>query len=93
MIYSDRDKNIWVGTSGSGLLKFTGEFTKTYTQQDGIASDQIMWIREAQDGKTWFATYGGGVMYLENNVFGHINFDSGLLNNTVWSLETYGDTV
>lgn len=93
VIYTDRDKNIWVGTSGSGLLKFTGEFTTTYTLRDGIASDQIMCIREAEDGKTWFATYGGGVMHLENGTFNRFNFDSGLLNNTVWSIETFGDTV
>ncbi len=88
VIFSDNESNIWIGTSGSGILKYTGSFSETFSLQDGFTSDQIMNIKNQEDGSIWFATYGAGVLGIKDGVFTSITFEDGLLNNTVWSLES-----
>lgn len=87
VIFCDRESNIWIGTSGSGILKYTGNFSETFSVLDGLASDQIMNIKKDNDGTFWFATYGAGVISMKNEELRTINFEKGLMNNTVWSLE------
>ncbi|MEZ4721832.1 MAG: two-component regulator propeller domain-containing protein [Flavobacteriales bacterium] len=87
VLFSDKESNIWVGTSGAGILKYTGDKAVTFTKDDGLASEQIMCIRQQSDGKYWFATYGSGVISYDGQTFKNITFEDGLLNNTIWSLE------
>jgi two-component sensor histidine kinase len=50
-----------------------------------------MAIEEDSKGNMWFGTYGGGVSMREKDNFTNYDFEDGLNNNTVWSLESVGD--
>lgn len=59
--------NIWMGTYGSGLLKYDpiSKSTKTFTTADGLCNNNIMDLAIDQRGRLWMATLGGGVCYAE----------------------------
>ncbi|GAB4377308.1 MAG: hypothetical protein Kow0075_05630 [Salibacteraceae bacterium] len=88
VIYSDLEHNMWIGTSGNGILKYTGDAFETYTINDGFAGDVVMNIEQGVNGDYFFATYGFGVIRWNGKLMEHITYSThGLLNNTVWSLE------
>lgn len=57
---TDREGNIWFGTDGGGVSKFSGAAFSSYTAKDGLAHDIVFSIYEDKKGRYWFATYGGG---------------------------------
>ncbi len=54
-----RDGTLWIGTSGSSLVRYRdGEF-KAFTSEDGLAADVVPAILETSDGTVWIGTTGG----------------------------------
>jgi len=64
-IFEDSKNNIWMATSGGGLNLFTGiskegkATFKSYRNQLGIASDNIMAMLEDNEGNLWVSTETG----------------------------------
>lgn len=60
-IYEDSNKNLWIGTNGSGLLLFDRdkESFKAYTTSDGLSADVIKTILEDNHQQLWLATNNG----------------------------------
>lgn len=62
-LFEDRNGNIWAGTYGHGaylLNPVTGSFT-SYSDAQGLASNNVMSICDDKDGNIWVATLGGGL--------------------------------
>ncbi|HSC39986.1 MAG TPA: two-component regulator propeller domain-containing protein, partial [Chitinophagaceae bacterium] len=60
-IHEDRNRNLWLGTQGGGLLLFnrqTGQYVR-YTAQDGLPSNTILRFLEDDNGNLWMSTYNG----------------------------------
>jgi ligand-binding sensor domain-containing protein len=85
-IYRDFEGNMWIGTDGFGILKYTGDQFETYTIEDGLSSEIIMDIKEDHDGNLFFATYGSGMIKMNSNKNQITSIDENLLNFTVWSI-------
>ena len=49
-IFQDTRGNLWIGTNGGGLSRFTGNGFETYTRKDGLLGDVIQEIRENLNG-------------------------------------------
>jgi signal transduction histidine kinase/ligand-binding sensor domain-containing protein len=49
-IYQDNRGNLWFGTNGGGLCRFSGNGFETYTRRDGLLSDVILEITEDLQG-------------------------------------------
>lgn len=85
-VYKDLEGNIWIGTDGFGILKYTGDQFETYTIDDGLTSEIVMDIKEDLSGNLFFATYGSGVIKLNMKNNSITTIEEGLLNLTVWSI-------
>ena len=81
-IFQDRSGNIWLGSEGKGLLRFTGEKFVYYDQRSGLSSDLISNVNQDKNGVFWLGTYDKGLMNMDRK--GRItSFD--LDNATVWT--------
>ncbi len=49
-IFQDQRGNLWIGTNGGGLCRFTGSKFDVYTRKDGLLSDLILDIKEDKNG-------------------------------------------
>lgn len=61
--YEDQSGNLWIGTVTKGLILFDGKEFVSFTTNDGLASNSIRDILEADDGTLYFATTGGLTKY------------------------------
>ncbi len=59
-VIQDRDGFVWLGSQGSGLLKFDGYDIKRYNAgPDSIVDDNVVALYQDQDGTIWIGTLGG----------------------------------
>jgi signal transduction histidine kinase/ligand-binding sensor domain-containing protein len=62
----DAAGNMWFGTDGAGLLRWSeGQFTR-FTRENGLSSDFVWALRSEPDGALWIGTYGGGLTRLKD---------------------------
>ena len=62
-LYEDRNGYIWLGTLGKGVYILNPE-TGTYTlfsEEQGLANNNVTSICDDEEGSLWMATLGGGV--------------------------------
>ena len=55
----DRDGNLWIGTSGQGLLRLRDGRLERFSRRDGLSSDMIKALAEDREGDLWVATARG----------------------------------
>jgi ligand-binding sensor domain-containing protein/signal transduction histidine kinase len=55
----DRDGNVWVGTTGQGLVRLRGDGYERLTRHDGLSSDSIGALLEDREGNLWVGTARG----------------------------------
>src|SRR5271157_3469235 len=56
---SDRDGNLWVGTSGKGIFRVHGNVVDRYQRMDGLSSDSVLVFFEDREGTIWTVTTNG----------------------------------
>ncbi|MGB0933203.1 MAG: ligand-binding sensor domain-containing protein [Lishizhenia sp.] len=66
-VFTDREANIWLGSSGKGLLKLTGEAFTYFNKQNGLSSDLILSVLETRAGDYYFSSYDNGITLNEKN--------------------------
>jgi signal transduction histidine kinase/ligand-binding sensor domain-containing protein len=84
-IVEDREKNLWVGTSG-GLAVLRERKVVMHSPPDSWQGRPIYSITRAHDGSVWAATEGAGVYRLAGTNWQHYGTENGLDNLFVWSV-------
>ena len=82
LMMRDRDGNVWVGTTGQGLLRLRGNGYERITRQDGLSSDSIFALVEDREGNLWVGTARGIDQFREPKVL-HISTRNGLSSDAV----------
>jgi len=68
-IVADSWGNIWLGTSGGGLSKYSGQQFEHFTTSEGLKGSYIQAIENDSKGRLWVATSGNGVQIYEAGKF------------------------
>lgn len=82
---SDRNSNLWIGTTG-GLCYFDGISFTYFSGNSGISKEPVLSILEDRTGNMWFGTSEGGVMRYDGETFRHYTEANGFSNKMVWSI-------
>ena len=85
LIYQDTKGNFWVGSKGSGVLKFNDESCILYTEKEGLSSNRIWAFYEDKQGNIWIGT-SQGVNIFDGEKFTVYTTSEGLSNNKVWTI-------
>ena len=83
VVYEDLEGDIWIGSDGAGIFKFSGYRFIALTEKDGLASDLVMSFTEDSSG-VWVATYGGGISYYSGNQIVNYEANEMLSNRLIW---------
>lgn len=84
-LVKDMEGNLWIGTYGKGLLKFSGNAIVSYTTKEGLNSDIVMSINQFKDGSFAFGTYDKGFnRFKDKSEIQSFDNQSGLKHNSVW---------
>lgn len=74
--------DFWIGTYNSGVIRFDGEEYEQFDTNSGLLNNTVMNIKQDDQGRMIFATYGGAAIF-ENGIFRHLTIADGLPNNGV----------
>ena len=80
-----RDGSVWIGTRGSGLLRYRSGQFRTYTAADGLPSANVNSLYEDSRGTLWIGTLDHGVGRLRNERFDFASEAIGIGNKAVSS--------
>ncbi len=83
-ILQDRGGTLWFGTT-NGLVAYRGGPSRTITEQDGLASNDVKIIIEGASGDLWIGGYGG-LTRLHGSQFTQWTERDGLPSNSIRSL-------
>ncbi len=91
------DGGVWVGTDGSvasagtGVYYFDGRIWTHYTQENGLASNEINAIAVGPDGVVWFGTACCGVSRFDGGSWTTFTTANGLASNYITSIAIASD--
>lgn len=80
-----RDGSVWIGTRGSGLLRYRSGQFRTYTSADGLPSAHVSAIYEDSQGTVWIGTLDHGIGRFRNDRFDFASDAVGIGNKAVTS--------
>jgi signal transduction histidine kinase/ligand-binding sensor domain-containing protein len=83
-ILQDRGGTLWFGTT-NGLVAYRGGPSRTITEQDGLAGNDVKIIIEGASGDLWIGGYGG-LTRLHGSQFTQWTERDGLPSNSIRSL-------
>src|SRR6266480_6772442 len=78
-----RDGSIWIGTRGSGLLRYRSGQFRTYTAADGLPSANVSAVYEDSHGTLWIGTLDHGVGRFRDDKFDFASDAIGIGNKAV----------
>lgn len=64
-IFEDRERNVWVATSGSGLHRFSLTGMEEIQFEDGLPTRLLSSIAAGAADDLWLATYGRGLVHID----------------------------
>lgn len=86
-IFQDKEGTIWVGYEDGRICFLSSVQTLEFWEPAiDLPNTQITGMGKDDNGVFWIATYGDGLYYFQNETLNHINKESGLLDNDIFSM-------
>jgi len=90
-VYEDKDKNIWIGTQGKGLIRAPRNELTYFDKKTGLSTDLVTSGFQSASGAYYFGTYDVGIVKMTNFTdFQNIPLK---FSNTVWAAQENVDGV
>ncbi len=77
-VFKDVWGNVWIATSGGGLLKYLGQFFKHFNENNGLIGNRVYAIEENQAGELWLGIGQEGITIIDSLGI-HNNIDSTII--------------
>lgn len=74
-IIRDKTGNIWVATSGGGVVKLASQAFSHFDDTDGMLGNRVYAISESRDGKIYFSTSQSGIQYIDSTGVHHLTYN------------------
>lgn len=85
-LLEDHAGNLWIGTNGGGLIRYSNHVFTPYTTSQGLTTNFIRVLAEDGQGNLWVGTYGGGVNRFHDGRFNAYTTKNGLPDDHVQAL-------
>jgi ligand-binding sensor domain-containing protein/two-component sensor histidine kinase len=82
-LYRDAAGNMWVGTDGAGLFRYSGGRFAKFTSTDGLGSNHVRALLADRNGALWISTFGSGVTRYTAGRFTVFNNKNGFAGDRV----------
>ncbi|MBK6686966.1 MAG: response regulator [Deltaproteobacteria bacterium] len=69
VVTEDRERNLWIGTDGGGLVRLRVAAGRTYTEVDGLSHDIVRVVAQEAPGRWLVGTHGGGLVHFNQGTF------------------------
>jgi PAS domain S-box-containing protein len=79
------DGTLWFGTDGGGLCKYRDGKFLTYTTDNGLPSNMILWVTSRRDGGIWIGTVRGLSKFADGK-FTNFSTKDGLASDSIMSM-------
>ena len=86
VLLEDKDRNLWIGTLGGGLLRYRRGAFDRLSSAEGFLGDQLEVLYEDHEGSLWVGTDDGGLHRLKDGKFTVIGKPEGLSHDLVWAI-------
>ncbi len=67
--YEDREKNLWLGSEGQGLLRFQPQSIRVYSKEQGLIDRNVYPIYQDHSGAIWIGAWQRGVSRFADGKF------------------------
>ncbi|MBK6835443.1 MAG: SpoIIE family protein phosphatase [Bacteroidetes bacterium] len=84
-LIEDINGGIWIGTK-MGITKYDGKFLSSYTENEGLISNNVSTMFQDSKGNIWIGTRGNGLSKFDGKYFYNYQSDSALINNSILSI-------
>lgn len=88
-VFNDNENNIWIGTNGKGMLRFTNEVFIHYNEKNNFPSDLIIAVNSDKNKEKWISSIDQGVFKWNKNETLPIDY----IPSTVWQIKSNEDAV
>lgn len=85
-ILQDSKGNVWFGTDGNGLVKYSNGSFHFFDENSGIGDDVVYSITEDENGEIWFSTSSSGLYSYDGNIFKNYSTAEGLSSQNILSI-------
>ncbi|MEK9136590.1 MAG: two-component regulator propeller domain-containing protein, partial [Bacteroidota bacterium] len=75
-ILIDKDRSTWFGTDGKGLIRYDGSSFKSFTREEGLASNRVYALAQDSVGSIWVGT-SSGLSQFDGESFRNFTHDQG----------------
>lgn len=79
----DKRNNLWISTTGAGILKYNGRDLQLFSANNGLAVNRVFCMYQDKEGNLWIGSDGDGLVRYSGDRFVYFNEKDGLITKNI----------